>query len=104
MSAPVPTPGHNHLVEAARRRREQVARARAERSVFRSLATIGALGWLIVTPALLALYVGRRLDQAAGGGIFWTGALLMAGIALGSALAWRRVSQQAARDRQEEDR
>lgn len=65
--------------------------ARGERPLARNLAMIGALGWLIVAPTLVALFLGRWIDHRAGGGIFWTGALLMVGLAIGCWLAWRRI-------------
>lgn len=62
-----------------------------ERSLARNLAMIGALGWLVVTPTVGGLFVGRWLDRAFTGGIFWTGAFLVLGLGLGCWLAWRRV-------------
>lgn len=62
-----------------------------ERPIARNLAMIGLLGWLVVTPTLGALFLGRWIDRRTGGGIFWTGALLVAGVTLGCWLAWRRV-------------
>jgi ATP synthase protein I len=83
----------NHLVEAVRRRgaRHALWRADGERSFAQNLAMIGALGWLIVTPTLMGLFLGRWLDHVGQSGIFWTGALLVVGLALGCWLAWRRM-------------
>jgi ATP synthase protein I len=67
--------------------------AHGERSLARNLAMIGALGWLVVTPTLAGVFLGRWLDHRLGSGIFWTGGLLTAGVALGCALAWRRVKE-----------
>ena len=58
-----------------------------------NLALIGSLGWLVVVPTLLGIYVGRRLDGAQGTGLLWTGALLLAGLTLGCWLAWKRVHE-----------
>lgn len=81
------------LNEAVRRRRERLARGEreGERSVGQNLAMIGALGWTIVTPALLGIFAGRWLDRTFGSGIFWTLGLLVAGLALGCWLAWTRI-------------
>ena len=62
-----------------------------ERSLAQNLAMIGALGWLVVTPTLAGVFIGRWLDHRLHAGIFWSGALLTIGLALGCVLAWRRV-------------
>jgi ATP synthase protein I len=84
------------LDEAVRLRRERRERWRreGERSVGRNLAMIGALGWTIVTPILLGIFAGRWLDRAFGSGIFWTLGLLVAGLALGCALGWKRMQRE----------
>jgi ATP synthase protein I len=50
---------------------------------------VGVLGWLIVAPTLLGMFIGRWLDRATDAGIFWTGALLILGLAAGCWIAWR---------------
>jgi len=65
--------------------------AHGERSLAQNLAMIGALGWLVVTPTLAGVFLGRWIDHRFGTGIFWTGGLITAGLALGCWLAWRRV-------------
>lgn len=67
--------------------------AHGERSLARNLAMIGALGWLVIAPTLAGLFAGRWLDRRLHGGILWTGALLVVGIALGCAIAWRRIGE-----------
>jgi ATP synthase protein I len=84
---------HERLHEAVKKRRERRAywRREGERSLGQNLAMIGVLGWTIVTPALLGIFAGRWLDQRFASGIFWTAGLLMAGLTLGCALAWRSI-------------
>ncbi len=77
-------------VELRRRRRER-ARREGERSLAEDLALAGVIGWLIVGPALLGIFAGRWLDRRLGSGVFWSGALLALGLAVGCALAWRRM-------------
>ncbi len=60
-----------------------------EPSFARSLAQVGVLGWMIVVPGLLGLALGHWIDNKFGTGIFWTGPLLILGIALGCWSAWR---------------
>jgi ATP synthase protein I len=54
---------------------------------------IGVLGLLIVTPILLGIFLGRWLDRTADSGIFWTLCLMLLGICLGCALAWKWIQE-----------
>jgi ATP synthase protein I len=94
-SPPSPPGGANDLAHTVARRAARRAfwLAHGERSLARNLAMIGALGWLVVVPTLAGVFVGRWLDHRLHAGIFWTGALLMVGVALGCVLAWRRVQE-----------
>jgi ATP synthase protein I len=58
-------------------------------SVARRLAQIGVLGWIIVVPMLIGVFVGRWLDQNFHSGLFWTAPLLMLGTGLGCWSAWK---------------
>ncbi len=49
-------------------------------SVARRLAQIGVLGWIIVTPMLIGIFVGRWLDRTFNSGLFCTAPLLMLGL------------------------
>jgi ATP synthase protein I len=80
----------DEAVRLRRNRRERWERE-GERSVGQNLAMIGALGWTIVTPMLIGIFGGRWLDRVFGSGIFWTLGLLVAGLALGCTLAWKRM-------------
>lgn len=77
-------------VRTRRARRERWLRE-GERSMGQNLAMIGALGWTIVLPTLGGIFVGRWLDRYFNMGIFWTLGLLVAGLALGCTLAWKRM-------------
>jgi len=91
--SPEPPDGLDEAVKTRRDRREQWQR-QGERSLGRNLAMIGVLGWTIVTPTLLGIFLGRWLDRHFASGIFWTLGLLVAGLALGCWLAWTRVSKE----------
>lgn len=84
------------LDEAVRKRRERRERwqREGERSIGQNLALIGALGWTIVIPTLAGIFLGRWLDRLFDSGIFWTLGLLFAGLAIGCALAWRRIHRE----------
>ncbi len=55
---------------------------------------MGSLGWLIVIPTLLGMAAGVWLDRTLGTGVFWSGALLVAGLGIGCWLAWQRISEE----------
>ncbi len=79
------------LLQSIRRRivRYRQARKEGEPSFARYLGQIGVLGWIVVTPMLIGVFVGRWLDHRFGTGIFWSAPLLMGGAALGFWSAWR---------------
>jgi ATP synthase protein I len=86
----------DHLDEAIKRRRERRERweKEGERSVGQNLALIGALGWTVVIPTLIGIFIGRWLDRTFGSGIFWTLGLLVLGLTLGCTLAWKRMHRE----------
>jgi len=88
---PGPTSRDDRLAEAARRasQREQEGRENPEPSLASRLGQIGILGWTIVVPALIGLFVGRWLDRVFGTGIFFSAPLLIVGVAFGYWSAWR---------------
>jgi ATP synthase protein I len=55
----------------------------------RQFAAVGMLGWIIVVPALLGVWLGRWLDRWLSTGITFTAALLLLGVLLGGWSAWR---------------
>lgn len=81
------------MIASVRLRQERLARQERDRPLLTQISMIGALGWLIVTPALLGILAGRLLDRMAGSGIFCTGALLVLGLALGCWQAWKRMTE-----------
>lgn len=85
----------NSLAEPVRRRRARRERwhREGERPLGHNLALIGVLGWLVVIPTLLGIFLGRWLDQGAANGIFWTVSLMFAGLCLGCWLAWKRINE-----------
>ena len=84
---------HERLGQAVRKRQErrELWQREGERSLGQNLAMIGALGWTIVVPTLLGIFVGRWLDRTFHSGIFWTLGLLVLGLAAGCTFAWRRM-------------
>lgn len=70
-------------------RRDKEAQNDPEPSVAARLGQIGVLGWTIVVPTLLGLFVGRWLDRRFATGIFFSAPLLMIGAAIGLWSAWK---------------
>lgn len=91
-SPPSPPPDRE-LEEGIERRRQQrdLWKLEGERPLAQNLAMIGALGWLIVIPALAGIFAGQWLDRREGTGLTFTAAFLVAGVVLGAALAWQRM-------------
>lgn len=83
----------SELREAVRRRHRQ-ADAHREPTLAESLSLLGALGTTIVLPTLAGIFGGRWLDHQFHTGATCTLGLLVAGLALGCTLAWRRVTGQ----------
>ncbi|MBC7395526.1 MAG: AtpZ/AtpI family protein [Variovorax sp.] len=91
MSASPPPEHDDPLVQESRLRseRHRKSQAEGEPSVGRRLAQIGVLGWMIVTPTLLGVFLGRWLDGKFSSGVFCTAPLLLAGLGLGCWSSWK---------------
>ncbi len=89
--APSPSGPNDRLAQAARRaaEREKTGEAIPEPSLGTRLGQIGILGWTIVTPTLLALFLGRWLDRSFATGIFFSAPAIMIGAAIGFWSAWK---------------
>jgi ATP synthase protein I len=74
-----------------RRQRRELWQREGERSIAENLAMIGVLGWTVVIPTLIGIFVGRWLDRTFDTGIFWTLSLLVFGLAIGCMLGWKRM-------------
>jgi ATP synthase protein I len=79
------------MVQETRLRHERHKRwlSEGDMSVGRKLAQIGVLGWIIIGPALLGLFLGRWIDAKLASGIFWTAPLMLLGLVLGFWSAWK---------------
>jgi ATP synthase protein I len=95
MSPATPPEPEDPLLRATRLRgrRHGAWKAEGEMPVARRLAQIGVLGWMIVTPTLLGVLLGRYLDGKFASGIFCTAPLLMIGLGFGCWSAWKWVGK-----------
>ena len=89
-----PTPDGLTKAVRERRARRQLWRSEGEPSTLRFVGQIGVLGWIIVAPTLVGLFIGRWIDRAFGTGIFWSAPLLLIGVVIGCWSAWRWMHQQ----------
>jgi ATP synthase protein I len=87
-------PKKMHRAVRLREQRSKRWKKEGERSLWQNLSMVGALGWLIVTPTLLGVLVGRWLDGVFDTGILFSGALIFLGITMGCYLAWQRVDKE----------
>lgn len=62
-------------------------------SFWRSLSVLGTVGWSIALPAVAGAWFGHRLDLKLESGVRFTLMLLVAGVMLGSVVAWRVVRE-----------
>jgi len=88
--------GHKEMRRAVRLREQRSERWKreGERPIWKNLSMIGALGWLIVTPTLVGVLIGRWLDRVFESGTFFSGTLIFLGIVMGSYLAWQRINKE----------
>jgi ATP synthase protein I len=86
----------DRVADAARRALEREAKGRAdpEPSLGARLGQIGVLGWAVIVPTLLFLFLGRWLDRSFGTGIFFSAPLLMLGATIGLWSAWKWMHRQ----------
>lgn len=88
--------GPDGMAGAVRKQRERQRRwlTEGEPSMARYVGQIGILGWMIVAPALVGLFIGRWLDSTFGTRIFWSAPLLLLGVVAGCWSAWRWMHKQ----------
>ncbi len=82
---------NNALLDQVRRRAGSAQRwlRDGEPSLAKQFAAVGVLGWIIVVPTLLGVWIGRLVDRWLSSGITFTAALLFCGVVLGGWSAWR---------------
>jgi ATP synthase protein I len=86
-------PGDEAFVREVHRQAERARRGR-QLTFWQGLGLVGAVGWMVSLPAVLGALLGRWLDHRWASGIFWTLVLLMLGLMLGCASAWRHVRRE----------
>jgi ATP synthase protein I len=77
--------------KAARKLRAQRER---DQSIWSGLGMLGAVGWSVAVPTIAGAMLGRWWDRRHPGGHSWTLVLLVAGLVIGCANAWRWVGEE----------
>ena len=64
------------IQDAIKRRqsRREAWEKEGERPLWKNLSMVGALGWLVVVPTLIGVFLGRWLDGQLGTGVTFSGA------------------------------
>ncbi len=88
------------LVDAKATRKAK-ARSNPAPGIWFGLGMMGLIGWSVVVPTLLGAMLGLWLDGNYPREHSWTLALLVGGLVLGCANAWRWVSRQDQMTREE---
>ena len=79
---------------------ERKARARAERErgVWFWLGMMGLVGWSVMIPTLIGVFIGTWLDRAQPGRVSWTITFLLIGVTVGCLQAWYWVRRESRRE------
>ncbi len=80
-------------VEQQRRRIEK-GRAEKEGSFFNYLGLFGVVGWSVVIPLLIGVFVGMWMDDRFKTGYVWSLGLLLLGLVVGCVNAWRIITKE----------
>jgi ATP synthase protein I len=88
-----PPPPEDPFVKTVRREAERARKGR-HLTFWQGLSTTGTIGWMVSLPLVLGALAGRWLDQQFHSGLFWTLSLLMLGLVIGCATAWRHVRRE----------
>ncbi len=76
-----------------KRKLRELRERQGEVSFWAGVAMLGLVGWMIVIPTMVGIFLGRWLDQTLRSGLFWTLSLMMIGLAAGCYNAWRAIQE-----------
>jgi ATP synthase protein I len=78
----------------AKAARKLKAQRPGEQTVWFGLGMVGLIGWSVALPTLLGILLGAWLDRRHPGAHSWTLPLLVSGLIIGCANAWRWVARE----------
>jgi len=83
------------LIERIERQKTERLRASREPagSLWRTVAQVGTLGWLIALPPVLGAFLGHLIDMRLDTGITWAIGLLFLGLGMGGYFFWRTIQE-----------
>lgn len=82
-------------IVARKSRRRERARGEPDSDVLRWMSTFGMVGWSVSLPTLLGLALGVFVDNRVDSSISFTITFLIAGVAVGSLIAWYWVRRES---------
>jgi ATP synthase protein I len=88
-----PSPGDDDFVREVGRQADRRRRGRAA-GVWRGLAQVGTVGWMVALPSVGGALLGRWIDGRYSTGIHWTLSLMTVGLATGCMAAWRAMNRE----------
>ncbi|HML17460.1 MAG TPA: AtpZ/AtpI family protein [Bryobacteraceae bacterium] len=90
----MPETPEQRMIHDVGQKQERMLRARAEkRGNWRVISIVGVVGWSVVVPTLAGVAVGAWIDHRWPSRFSWAVILLVAGLVLGCASAWRRIRE-----------
>ncbi|MCB9565794.1 MAG: AtpZ/AtpI family protein [Myxococcales bacterium] len=81
---------------ARHRARRERARRRPVGNLWRQVARVGTLGWMVVLPIAAGAVLGHLLDRRLDSGITWALAFIMLGVAVAGYSLWRMIGEDEA--------
>jgi ATP synthase protein I len=79
---------------ASKAARKLKAQREGDQGVWSGLGMFGAVGWSVALPTIVGAMLGRWWDRNHPGGHSWTLVLLVAGLIIGCANAWRWMGEE----------
>lgn len=88
-------PGDFEETVGGKEQRKLKSRATGKQSPWFGLGMFGLIGWSVVVPMLLGIFVGTWIDDKWPSQVSWTLTLMFIGLALGCANAWMWINKES---------
>ena len=91
---PKPEAPTQRFVSVLRQRRKRREKNQRDSTFWRSVGTMGTVGWSVSVPTVIGVLVGRWLDgRLEGSEHVFAVFFLLVGVIAGSVLAWRSIAE-----------
>ncbi|MBZ5602302.1 MAG: AtpZ/AtpI family protein [Acidobacteriia bacterium] len=87
------TPEQRMIRDVAAKQQRMLRARREKKGNWSALSILGVVGWSVVVPTLAGIALGAWIDLRFPSRFSWTVILLIVGLALGCATAWRRIGE-----------